>query len=135
MSKLRIVVSSALAGLALSVVAGFTHADRIAIAGIKIPFGLPLALLICLLSVLWLNRLFGTRLAGVVFVVIWVITTLQLAVESPKGDLILSATWYSTAYVVAGAILLSATAVVPPMRKRESAGVQIQGLVPDRLES
>jgi len=126
MSKSRVFLGSALIGLAISAVAGFAQANRVEIFGIKIAYGLPLALLLCIFSVLWLNRFFGTRFAGLVFLVIWVITTLQFAIESPSGDLVLSATWYSSAYVIAGAILVSATAMLPPMQKRESEITQIQ---------
>jgi len=126
MSKFRVFLGSALIGLAISAVAGFAQANRVEIIGIKIPYGLPLALLLCIFGVLWLNRFFGTRFAGLVFLVIWVITTLQFAIESPSGDLVLSATWYSSAYVIAGAILVSATAMLPPMRYRESETTQIQ---------
>jgi hypothetical protein len=126
MSKFRVFLGSALIGLAISAVAGFAQANRVEIIGIKIAYGLPLALLLCIFSVLWLNRFFGTRFAGLVFLVIWVITTLQFAIESPSGDLVLSATWYSSAYVIAGAILVSASAMLPPMRYRESETTQIQ---------
>jgi hypothetical protein len=126
MSKFRVFLGSALIGLAISAVAGFAQANRVEIIGIKIPYGLPLALLLCIFGVLWLNRFFGTRFAGLVFLVIWVITTLQFAIESPSGDLVLSATWYSSAYVIAGAILVSASAMLPPMRYRESETTQIQ---------
>lgn len=129
MSKLRVFMGSVLVSVAISVVAGFAQANRVVILGIKIPYGLPLALSLCILSVLWLNRFFGTRFAGLVFLVVWVVTTLQLAIESPNNDLVLSATWYSSAYVIAGAILVSATAVLPPMRKRESGTTQIQDTV------
>lgn len=126
MSKFRVFMGSSLAGLAISMVAGFAQANRVVIVGINIPYGLPLALLICVFSVLWLNRFFGTRFAGLVFLVIWVITTLQLAIESPGGDLVLSATWYSSGYVIAGAVLVSATAMAPPMRKQASETTAIQ---------
>ena len=126
MSKLRVLMGSALISVTISVVAGFAQANRVVIFGIKVPYGLPLALALCILSVLWLNRFFGTRFSGLVFLVTWVITTLQLAIESPNGDLVLSATWYSSAYVIAGAILVSTTAVLPPMRVRESEMRQIQ---------
>jgi hypothetical protein len=129
MSKFRVFLGSALASLAISVVAGFAQANRVVIMGIKIPYGLPLALLLCIFGVLWLNRFFGTRFAGLVFLVIWVITTLQFAIESSGGDLVLSATWYSSAYVIAGAVLVSASAMAPPMRKRESETNQIQDTV------
>ena len=117
MTKLRIVLFSALAGLFVSAVAGFAHADRIVIAGAGIPCGLVLALSICILAILWLNRQFQTRLAGTVFLVIWVLVTLRMAIESANKDLVLTVTWYSTSYIIAGAILLSMAAVIPAMRQ------------------
>jgi hypothetical protein len=116
MTKLRIVLISAAIGVFVSTIAGFAHADRIVILGVRIPFGLILSLSICLLTILWLNRQFQTRLAGTVFLVIWVLVTLRMAIESADGDLIFTVTWYSTAYIVAGAVLLSIAAVLPAMR-------------------
>ena len=117
MTKLRIVLLSALAGFFVSSVAGFAHADRILVAGVRIPYGLVLALSICVLTILWLNRQFQTRLAGTVFLVIWVLVTLRMAIESANKDLVLTVTWYSTSYIIAGAILLSMAAVIPAMRQ------------------
>ena len=116
MTKLRVVLFSAIAGAFVSLIAGFAHADRIVILGIRVPYGLVLSLSICFLTVLWLNRQFQTRLAGTVFTVIWVLITLRMAIESENGDLIFTVTWYSTSYIIAGAILLSMAAVLPPMR-------------------
>ena len=116
MSKSRIIFLSALVGIFVSSIAGFTHADRIMVAGVKIPYGLLLALSICVLTMLWLNRQFQTRLSGIVFAASWVLVTLRMAIESNTGDLVFSVTWYSTAYIIAGAILLSATAMIPPLR-------------------
>jgi hypothetical protein len=117
MTKLRTVLFSALAGLFVSAVAGFAHADRIVISGVRIPYGLVLALSICVLTILWLNRQFQTRLAGTVFLVVWVLVTLRMAIESANKDLVLTVTWYSTSYIIAGAILLSMAAVIPAMRQ------------------
>lgn len=116
MTKLRIVLISAVVGVFVSLIAGFAHADRILILGIRIPYGLVLSLSICFLTILWLNRQFQTRLAGTVFLVAWVLVTLRMAIESETGDLIFTVTWYSTAYIIAGAVLLSIAAVLPPMR-------------------
>ena len=116
MTKRRIVLVSAVVGLFVSTIAGFAHADRIVMAGIRIPYGLFLALSICVLTLLWLNRQFQTRLAGTVFLVMWVLVTLRLAIESINKDLVFTVTWYSTAYIIAGAILLSMTAVLPALR-------------------
>ena len=82
MTKLRIVLISAAVGLFVSTIAGFAHADRIVILGIRIPYGLVLSLSICFLTILWLNRQFQTRLAGTVFTVTWVLVTLRMAIES-----------------------------------------------------
>lgn len=113
MTKLQIVLLSAISGIFVSLIAGFAHADRILTQGIPIPYGLFLALSICVLTILWLNRQFQTRLAGTVFLVIWVLVTLRMAIESTNGDLVFTVTWYSSAYIIAGAILLAMTAVLP----------------------
>ena len=116
MTKLRIVIFSAVIGAFVSIIAGFAHADRIVFLGIRVPYGLVLSLSICLLTILWLNRQFQTRLAGTVFTVSWVLITLRMAIESGNGDLVFTVTWYSTSYIIAGAVLLSMAAVLPAMR-------------------
>jgi len=116
MTKLRIVLFSAIVGAFVSIIAGFAHADRIVILGIRVPYGLVFSLSICLLTILWLNRQFQTRLAGTVFTIIWVLITLRMAIESGNGDLVFTVTWYSTSYIIAGAVLLSMAAVLPAMR-------------------
>ena len=116
MTKLRIVLFSAIVGAFVSIIAGFAHADRIVILGIRVPYGLVLSLSICLLTILWLNRQFQTRLAGTVFTVSWVLITLRMAIESGNGDLVFTVTWYSTSYIIAGAVLLSMATVLPAMR-------------------
>ena len=121
MVKLRIVLLSALAGLFVSAVTGFAHADRILVLGIRIQYGLFLALTICVLTVLWLNRQFQTRLAGTVFTFTWVLVTLRMGIESSNGDLIFTVTWYSTSYIIACAILLSMASVLPAMRLPKKA--------------
>jgi hypothetical protein len=116
MTKLWVVLISAVVGVFVSLIAGFAHADRIVILDLSIPYGLVLSLTICFLTVLWLNRQFQTRLAGTVFTVSWVLVTLRMAIESGNGDLVFTVTWYSTSYIIAGAILLSMAAVLPAMR-------------------
>lgn len=115
MTKFRIVLISAVASLLVSAVAAFAHADRAIIVGVRIPYGLLLALSVCVVTLVWLNRKFQTRLAGTVFTVVWVLVTLRMAIESDNKDLVFSVTWYSTSYIIAGAILLSMTAVLPVM--------------------
>ncbi|MEN9716134.1 MAG: hypothetical protein RLZZ483_109 [Actinomycetota bacterium] len=119
MTKLWVVLISAVVGVFVSLIAGFAHANRIVILDLSIPYGLVLSLTICFLTVLWLNRQFQTRLAGTVFTVSWVLVTLRMAIESGNGDLVFTVTWYSTSYIIAGAILLSMAAVLPAMRLPE----------------
>lgn len=125
MTKLRIVLISAVVGAFVSTIAGFAHADRVVLLGIRIPYGLFLSLGICLLTILWLNRAFQTRLAGTVFLVTWVLVTLRMAIESANGDLIFTVTWYSTSYIIAGAVLLSFVAVLPVLRPAANQVSQI----------
>jgi hypothetical protein len=119
MTKLWVVLISAVVGVFVSLISGFAHANRIVILDLSIPYGLVLSLTICFLTVLWLNRQFQTRLAGTVFTVSWVLVTLRMAIESGNGDLVFTVTWYSTSYIIAGAILLSMAAVLPAMRLPE----------------
>lgn len=125
MTKLRIVLISAVVGAFVSTIAGFAHADRVVLLGIRIPYGLFLSLGICLLTILWLNRALQTRLAGTVFLVTWVLVTLRMAIESANGDLIFTVTWYSTSYIIAGAVLLSFVAVLPVLRPAANQVSQI----------
>jgi heme A synthase len=127
MTKLQTVLLSAVPSIFVSVIAGFAHSDRILIQGIRITYGLFLAVSICVLTILWLNRQFRTRLAGTVFLVIWVLVTLRMAIESTNGDLVFTVTWYSTSYIIAGAILLSMTAVLPVMRLPQ----EVQQVLPE----
>ncbi len=127
MTKLQIVLLSAMSSIFVSLIAGFAHADRILIQGIRIPYGLFLALSVCVLTILWLNRQFQTRLAGTVFLVIWVLVTLRMAIESTNGDLVFTVTWYSTSYIIAGAVLLSMTSVLPVMRLPQ----EVQQVLPE----
>jgi hypothetical protein len=127
MTKLQIVLLSAMSSIFVSLIAGFAHADRILIQGIRIPYGLFLALSVCVLTILWLNRQFRTRLAGTVFLVIWVLVTLRMAIESTNGDLVFTVTWYSTSYIIAGAVLLSMTSVLPVMR----LPLEVQQVLPE----
>ena len=125
MTKLRIVLISTVVGAFVSTIAGFAHADRVVLLGIRIPYGLFLSLGICLFTILWLNRVFQTRLAGTAFLVAWVLVTLRMAIESETGDLIFTVTWYSTAYIIAGAVLLSFVAVLPVLRPAANQVPQI----------
>jgi Ca2+/Na+ antiporter len=109
------------AGVIISALAGFVHADRIQVNGTAIQYGLILALAIVVMSLVWLNRQFQTRFAGLGFLLAWVLVTLRLAVETSGGDLVFMVAWYSTTYIIVGAILLATAATMPILRVRSGS--------------
>lgn len=118
MSKFRAVVSGAVIGLVVATIAAFVHADRISIFGVLIPYGLFLALALVVLSLIWINRYCQTRFAGMGFVLAWVLVTLRLAIETEGGDLVFMVAWYSTTYILAGAISLAMVATLPVLKPK-----------------
>ena len=110
----------ALAGLAAAIVAGFVHADRIKLSGTVVPYGLVLALAIVILSLIWVNRRCQTRFAGIGFVLAWVLVTLRLAIETDGGDLVFMVAWYSTTYIIAGAISVAMAATLPVLKPKST---------------
>ncbi len=91
-------------GVAAAIVAAFVHADRLLLFGVVVPYGLVLSLALVVLTLVWINRLCQTRFAGIGFVMAWVLVTLRLAIETSGGDLVFMVTWYSTTYILAGAV-------------------------------
>lgn len=105
-------------GVAAAVVAAFVHADRLLLFGVLVPYGLVLALTLVVLALVWINRLCQTRFAGMGFVLAWVLVTLRLAIETSGGDLVFTVTWYSTTYILAGAIGLAMAATLPVLKPK-----------------
>ena len=104
-------------GVIISAFAGFVHADRVRVGSTAIHYGLVLSLAIVVMSLRWLNRACQTRFAGLGFLLAWVLVTLRLAITTSGGDLVLMVAWYSTAYIIAGAIMLATAATMPVMRR------------------
>lgn len=105
-------------GVAAAIVAAFVHADRLLLFGVLVPYGLVLALTLVVLALVWINRLCQTRFAGMGFVLAWVLVTLRLAIETSGGDLVFTVTWYSTTYILAGAIGLAMAATLPVLKPK-----------------
>ena len=105
-------------GVIISAFAGFVHADRIRlnVNGTEIHYGVVLALAIVVMSLLWLNRHFQTRFAGLGFLLAWVLVTLRMGISTSGGDLAFMVAWYSTAYIITGAIVLATAATMPILR-------------------
>lgn len=116
MNRLIAFAAGFFAGIFGSTVAGFVHAGRGVAQSQIIYFGVPLAIAILVGSLLLLNRYFQTRLAGLGFLLAWIVVTCKLAVESFDGDLILSYTTFTSAYLVGAAVLLGIASSLRPLR-------------------
>ena len=108
------------AGLAVSSVAAFAHADRTTLAGYKIHYGLVLAPLLLLVTQRWVMDHYKNRISGIAFGIAWLLVTIRLSVPNSEGDVAIAANWYSTYYLGISALLLSMSAVVAPRSQRET---------------
>jgi hypothetical protein len=104
-------------GFGAATVAAFVQADRIRVSGQLIYFGLILAPLFLLVTQRWLMSHYQNRISGIAFATAWLLVSIRLAIPNAGGDLALSATWYSTAYLGASAVLLSMSMVIRPKPK------------------
>jgi len=116
MNRLIAFAAGFFAGIFGSTVAGFVHAHRGIVQSQMIYFGVPLAIAILVGLLLLLNRYFQTRLAGLGFLLAWIVVTCKLAIESSDGDLILSYTTFTSAYLVGAAVLLGIASSLKPLR-------------------
>ena len=116
MDRLIAFTAGFMAGVFGSTLAGFVHADRRIVQSQLIYFGVPLAIAILVGLLLLLNRYFQTRLAGLGFLLAWIVVTCKLAVESSDGDIILSYTTFTSAYLVGAAVLLGIASSLRPLR-------------------
>lgn len=116
MKKLLALVLGMAVGTVTAVCAGFIQADRTTFNGQTVDYGVPLAVVIVVGMVMWLNRYFQSRLAGVGFSLAWLATTWQLGVETSGGDLALMPVANSHVYLLAGSVFLGIAAAAPVMR-------------------
>jgi hypothetical protein len=114
--RLSVVGGGLLSGVMLGMGGAFVQADRVRVSGVLIPYGLVLALACALLWQLWFGRDTQDRLATVSVAVAWVVTTVKLGMGSSGGDVALPANGRVTAYLLAGAVVVTVGAILPPMR-------------------
>jgi hypothetical protein len=105
-----------MAGIPISVCAGFVQGDRTPLNGHTVYYGVPLAIVIIAAALLWLNRFFQSRFAGVGVLVAWMIVTWQLATETSGGDLALVPVSHSHVYIIAGSVSLGIGVTWPVLR-------------------
>ena len=116
MNRISALAAGFVAGIFGSTLAGFVHADRGFVQLQAIYFGVPLAIAVLVGLLLLLNRYFQTRIAGLGFLLAWIIVTYKLAIEGFDGDLILSYTTFTSAYLVGAAVLLGVASSLRPLR-------------------
>lgn len=108
-------------GLVVGVLGAFLQAARSSLLGVAVPWG-ALLVLACLVAVVrgavaWT----GGRPAGWLAFAGWLAATILLASEGPWGDLVLSSGVRQFGYLLAGVVLGSAAASIPP------AGPRLEG--------
>jgi len=114
--KLSALLVGLMAGIPISVCAGFVQGDRTPLNGHTVYYGVPLAIVIIAAALLWLNRFFQSRFAGVGVLVAWMIVTWQLATETSGGDLALVPASHSHVYIIAGSVCLGIATTWPVLR-------------------
>lgn len=108
-------------GLLVGVIGAFLQAARTVVAGITIPWGTALMLVVLLLVVRGAVEAARSRWAGWAAFAGWIVATVVFALEMPWGALVISAGGRQMAYLLGGVILASAAATVPPLDRLRQA--------------
>ena len=109
------------AGIALGGAGGFLHLMRLDVAGVRLPLAL-VALLAVLLVLVWAGGLGGGRPAAALVAGGWLVATVALAFPGPGGDLVVTGTALSLAYLVGGMVVAAVGVGSSPELPRAVAG-------------
>lgn len=101
------------AGFMIGVIGGFMQEHRLSVGTIAVPWASLLVLAALLVTIRSLSLNMGTRLAGSVFYLGWLIATALLAAPNPSGDVVFTADAGSFGYLLAGGVLGAAAAAWP----------------------
>ena len=115
--KLLWLIAGIIAGVVLGSAGAFVQAGRFHVKTTTIPYGVALALLMFVVSALYVGREFQSRWPVIGMAIGWVIGTIALAIETATGDLAISVSNRATAYLVAGSVLGGLVAAMPPLRR------------------
>lgn len=115
--KLLWLIAGVVVGLFLGAAGAFIQADRFHINTVLIPYGAVLALLMFVISGLYVAREFQSRWPVIGMAIGWVLGTIMMAVETATGDLAISVSNRATGYLIAGSIFGGLVAAMPPMRR------------------
>ena len=100
-------------GFAYGIVAGFVQEQRLTIGEWSLPIMAFVALAGLIASIRALSLYFGTRTAGWLFFIGWLIACALMALPNPSGDVIFTAELVPVVYLLGGALFGSATASWP----------------------
>lgn len=117
-------VSCALLGVLVGTVGAFVQAARAQVAGMTIPWGLVLMLLLLLAAVRLGVEATQTRWGGWCVFAAWLLATVAFAAELPSGALVISAGDRQMAYLFGGVVLGAAAATVPALARLRGRGGQ-----------
>ena len=107
-------------GAVISAITAFSHSDRIIVSGHIIRYGFFLAMLLVVLTSLWSGRYTGSRLTTLGFALAWIGATVWFGMGTHDNDMSLPAGGWSTAYVALGSLLVTMTASVPVLKRRNN---------------
>lgn len=99
-------------GLALGATGAVVAAGTSRVGSVTVPWGVPVVLVALGVLVRGVSWWLGTRLAGLLFAVGWLLASLALATTGPGGDVLLPDDWGVRAYLIGGAALAVLALVV-----------------------
>ena len=117
MRKLAIFLTGLAVGFIVAAVAVFVAADRVTFLGVKVSYGVVLAVVWILLVQAWLARFFQTKLASAGVALGWIGGTILMGLGTHAGDTALPAVTRSTVYLILGAIAVAMGSTLPVLRK------------------
>ena len=117
MKRFRGLVVGVVLGSVVSMMAGFVQSDRTITHGHHVYYGVPLAVMLVVGVILWLNRIFASRFAGFGVIIAWLVVTWQLARTTSGGDLVIMPSANAHIYLIACSLCLGMASSLPPMRQ------------------
>lgn len=105
-------------GFVVSAMTAFSHSNRILVSGHIVRYGFFLAMILIVLSQLWIGRFTGSRMATLGFALAWIATTIWFGAGTADNDMSLPQSNWSMAYVAVGSLLVTMVASIPVLRNK-----------------
>ena len=109
-------------GAFVSVIAAFAQSAELFVQSHRIFIGIPLAILLVLLTELWLAQQLQTQLASVGVVISWATSTFVMSQATSNGDYaLLKGSTSAHYYLLIGAVVLGGAATMRPLKRADHA--------------